>query len=136
MLIILVSFVPHSNANGTCTAKPEPLGCTCVVWGRTCKEWASGVYPTEVPSDSEVRSNMTIDGTVVDEYSWQAGIVGSVLAYVAKGKGKSPRPLVRFVASRVQSDYKFVHEGRPDAKYFAVPSVCKAASAAFTRNDH
>lgn len=89
------------------------------------------MYPTQLPSTrDDVRSNITIDGTIVDEFSWQSGILGKATAYVAQGK--SPRPLVRFVAARVQSDYDFVYKGRPDASYFAVPPVCKAAAAAFT----
>ena len=121
-----VSYYFDSFSEGTCKAKASPKACTCVVWGKHCKEWAPAVFPTQIPDDSrKTRSNLTVDGVAVDQYDWVVTPFGPVTAYVSAGE---PRAIIRFVMSRVQTDYRLLNGGKPPAaSVFDIPPACKHA---------
>ena len=123
-----ISF--YMDATHKCRAE-KPVGCVCVFWKEPhgCKEWASPIYPTEVPVGATLRGNKTVDNVPVDEYEWQAPPFGGVRACVTK---TDPRYVVRFVEARMQNDYKLHRPGaRPAESVFSVPHVCKQAEAQF-----
>lgn len=118
------------NTNGTCTAKVSDMGCTCVVWNpdSSCGGWAPFVFPSVLPDEAQLsRSNVSLDGTQTDEYQWNLPPFGPVIAYVSLG---SPQYVVRFVASRVQTDYRSVKPGPPPSVAFEVPAACHRAELA------